>query len=325
MDNCIIRVKCPSLDLSKEARIEEIYNNLWEWVNSDALNNLLSLFDLKISPSNNFKKYIGSLQEGVSKVWDYRKTKESWHIRDEKFVMENKYAIMECARQLGFTDITQPLEEVDYICPLGGARMANLNRCLTAKQIIDYNGWKNKKVVALSGMRPIDKIELPYLEEYISEDKISENITTEYDVMCYSIEKAFGLKSSFDENKVVVKNINECSAVRRYTSSANGIDVYSVAAPSSKTDKRANSIDTFNYFLKLFNVKKNEKILLTTNCIYQPRQLLSFIMLSLDYDVWVDCVGVSKNIETGGHSVTSNYLQEIKAMIDTIKLFCDKY
>ena len=65
-----------------------------------------------------------------------------------------------------------------------------------------------------------------------------------------------------------------------------------------------------------------KRILLVTNCIYQPRQLLNFMMLALKYGIEVDCVGFK---QTKILSKTTNYLQELKATIDTIKVFCEKY
>lgn len=329
MNSDVIRIKCPSSKIKKQERIDQLYGNLKEWIYSDALNDLLVLYNVTINEHLDFKEYVKELQAAASESWDFRRKKakkensaepiERWLVEDEQFVLDHQKTILENARKLGLIDITDPLFVPDYICPLGGARLANLYRCLAAQSVIDENGWKNKKIVALSGTRPISEIELPYLEQY------AKDASTEYDAICKGLEHAFAL-DDYQEKRIVSKNVNSCAAIREYKKKYHGSMVYSVAAPSSAPDtRRANSVDTFKYFLDQFNVNRNEKILLTTSCIYQPFQLLRFIMLGLEHDFEVDCIGVGANIDGTSFSKPSNYLQEIKATIDAVKNFCDKY
>lgn len=326
----VLRIKCPDSYLSKDERVFEIYKQLKKWVYSDALQKLLDLYDINIKDNGEFKEYVTELQLKVSAKWDYRANKkESWLVKEDNFAAENAAFIMNNAKRLGFVNIGKPILEADYICPLGGARLANLHRCLGAKAIVDKNEWKDKKIIALSATRPIDKIEIPYIEKYINKTKTAKEELTEYDIVCLSLEKVFNLDDNYVESGMSLdsENINERAAIRRYLNEYNGCKVYSLAAPSSDpVNRRANSVDTFNYLLKQFNIKTHEKILLTTNYIYQPRQLLSFIMLSLEHNINVDCIGVDNTINNSEPVlVVANYLQEIKAMIDTVKTFCDNY
>ena len=329
MNSDVIRIKCPDSGISKQERIEQLYADLKKWVYSDALRALLELYGVNINETLEFKEYVRQLQAVASESWDFRRKKaekenrkeivERWLVEDEQFVSDNQEIILENARKLGLIDIIEPMFVPDYICPLGGARLANLYRCLAAQLVIDENSWENKKIVALSGTRPISEIELPYLEQY------AKDAGTEYDAICKGLERAFDL-DDYQEMRIVSKNLNSCAAIREYAKKYNGSVVYSVAAPSSAPDiRRANSVDTFEYFLDQFKINKGDKILLTTSCIYQPFQLLRFIMLGLEHEFEVDCIGVSAKIDGTAFSKPSNYLQEIKATIDAIKNFCDKY
>lgn len=329
MNNDIIRIRCPRSGIGKQERINRLYADLSKWVYSDALKTLLELYEVNINRNLDFKEYVRELHKTASKLWDFRQKKaeqgnrkemiERWLLEDEQFVLDNQEVILESARKLGLVDITEPLFVPDYICPLGGARLANLYRCLAAQMVVDENNWENKKIVALSGTRPVSEIERPYLEQYAAD------ADTEYDAICRGLERAFDL-NEYQEKKIVSENVNSCAAIREYSKKYHGSVIYSVAAPSSAPDvRRANSADTFEYFLKQFEVNTGEKILLTTNCIYQPFQLLRFIMLGLEHDFEVDCIGVGAKIDGTAFSKPSNYLQEIKATIDAISNFCDKY
>lgn len=122
--------------------------------------------------------------------------------------------------------------------------------------------------------------------------------------------------SSYDELRNEEANVNLSSAVRKYSEKYCGNTIYSIAAPSSAPDvRRANSEDTFRFFLKHFDVQSGKKLLLITSCIYVPFQLLKFMDMAIDNGFEVDCVG-AEVADKCTFSKTSNYLQEIKAVID---------
>ena len=79
-----IRIKCPSIGNSKEHRISELFGYLSKWVYSAELSDLIGLFggaDLLKSYSGNIKEDINMLNE-FSTIWDYRKGKERWEVKD---------------------------------------------------------------------------------------------------------------------------------------------------------------------------------------------------------------------------------------------------
>ena len=58
-------------------------------------------------------------------------------------------------------------------------------------------------------------------------------------------------------------------------------------------------------------------MILTTNSIYVPFQLMRLMDIALERNIMIDCVGVraKERIPEGKHSM---YLQEIKATVDAI-------
>lgn len=316
----VYRIICPDSALSKEERVDQLFEEIREWIYSDALKKLISIFD-----DNDLEKKIGDdLKSDIEKIhdfagiWDFRKGKERWLIEDESFVKDNEKTIQEAAHSLGLKDIVTTDKEADYILPLGGARSSNHVRPLMSKKVIDDNGWSGKKIMALSGTRPISDIERPYIEKY------APDAVTEFDAINRGLELSYGLQA-YSEKRHDDDNINTCSAVRHYDKKYKDCDIYSLAAPSSEPDKRrANSIDTFNFLLDEFHISKYDKLLLITSCIYVPFQSLRFMDLAIENGFEVDCLG-SDILDNFSLRKPGNYLQEIKSTVDAIYGLSSKY
>ena len=169
-------------------------------------------------------------------------------VQEDAFLSEHKADIMENVSLLGLRDVVEPSIQPDYILPLGGARMANLDRCVTAHEVcMKYHG-ENIPVVALTGMRPINDIE-----------------------------------------------------------------------------RRANSMDTFEFFLERYKIEPESRILLVTSCIYVPYQLMKFTDLAIMKNIYVDCIGNKPNANTPSVLNTASYLQELKATINAIYVLSERY
>ncbi len=308
-----ILISCPESEISKAERISGLLDSCFEWLYSEPLRKLVKLFDgeeLANQIGHNRETDLDSLHRFAER-WDFRKGKERWAVDDGQFVARNQEYIMEQATILGLKDVIDPHIEPDYILPLGGARLSNYVRPKMAKKIIDEKGYVGRTIVALSGTRPLNEIEMPFVEEY------APDALTEFDAINGGLEKAFGL-NEFSEERIDNDNINLCSAVRKYKDQYKGSDIYSLAAPSSDPEhRRANSYDTFEFFLDHFNIADGKKLLLVTSCIYVPFQYLKFMGLAINGGFDVDCIG-SDVVDSGSLSKPSNYLQEIKGTIDAI-------
>ena len=321
---CIV---CPSSKLGKRERIDELFNNIEIWIHSNAMNNMIELFGGTVPKEYTFVQFVQWLNKFVE-VWNYRSRNvlntenERWNVFDDIFVKRHKEEIMDCASELGLVQESYPNMEPDFILPLGGARYSNLDRPVYAanihKKIRSINADKKIKIVALSGTRPINDKERVAINSYAPE------AGTEFDAINKGLEMAFELDGKYEQSGHFDDNINLCSMIRRYTYNQKNTEIFSLAAPSSDFTRRANSRDTFEYFLKYFNIKKEDNILLVTSQIYVPYQLLKFVDLAIEGNFNVECVGYSM-AEKEALAKPSNFLQELKGTVNAINLLVEKY
>ena len=323
MKDHVARIRCPQAGESREKRLEALFADIDGWVYSEALTGLVRLFGGEIPNDLGLKEYIGWLNDFVV-IWDYRKRQsdggERWQIDDDARAEQLKGDILEAASDLGLIEPEVPICPPDYILPLGGARLSNLARAEHSLKMAEMFMEQPFSIVALTGKRPIDAIEIEYVSTYASDVK------TEYEAMNVALEKTFALqKGEYLETSFITDNCNQQWAIREYAERYRGHKIYSLAAPSSDPSRRANSLDTFNFFMQRFNVRKPQRLLLVTSCIYVPFQLLKFVPISIERDIVVDCVGVPATVRGSQFSKPSNYLQEIKGTVNAIKHIADIY
>ena len=304
------RLRCPECGRPREKRIEELTESIADWVRDEDLRRLLRCFDVSISVEGTLVEYIEELWEKIQ-IWDFRKGAERWSIRtDDPRIEENRELIEMVSRKLGLLDITEPIiGEPRYILALGGARMTNYNTPLKARSLIDEKGWQGVNVAGLSTFRPTVERDRPHFEKY------APGAETEFHAMCGGIEEVFGVS---EYEAAEGREENNKSESRIYSRKYAGGTIAALAAPSSEPEKRrANTLDTFMFFLDVFHPSEGSKIILTTNSIYVPFQLMKLVDVALEKDLMLDCVGVraKEHVPPGKHSM---YLQEIKATVDAI-------
>lgn len=314
-------LSCPEIGMSQDKRIKSLEDNVSTWIHSYSFIKLIELFGGSAKKNGSLKDQI-AYYNSFTEVWDYRKKKanggERWMIQEDAFLSDNRAFIMDCITSLGFRDVVEPKVQPDYILPLGGARMANLDRCIRAREVCAIYPETTISVVALTGMRPINDIERPYLEQYAPDAQ------TEYDAMCGGLSKAFDLSGySYMEEIHKNENLNLSWAERHYCSNHRSIIVLS--APSSVPERRANSMDTFEFFLERTKLEAGSRLLLVTSCIYVPFQLMKFTDLAIEKGIYVDCIGNRNYIDTPSVLNVASYLQELKATINAVHVLSERY
>lgn len=314
-------LSCPDTNMKFDERVMTLEDNISTWLHSDAFIELVKLSGGNVKETGSIKEKI-SYYNKFSEVWDYRKTKanggERWMIQEDAFLSDQKTIIMDCVTLLGLRDVVEPSRQPDYVLPLGGARLANLDRCIAANNVCSKYPRNEILVVALTGMRPINDIERPFLEQY------APGAQTEYEAMCGGMSKAFNLsKEAYEEKVHEHENLNLAWAERQYYDNHRRICVLS--APSSDPGRRPNSMDTFKFFMERYKLKPGANILLVTSCIYVPFQLMKFTDLALEKGIYVDCIG--NKSQPGSPSVlnVASYLQELKATINAIYALSEHY
>lgn len=313
------RINCPPSYYPRAERIMLLNEQIDSWIMSEPFNDLVAIFDSTMPTVSGLDSKLSWANEFVN-IWDYRRMQsgggERWTIKEEARTGKHINQIMQAVEELGLKNVTEPFFIPDYLLPLGGARKANLARCLTAKRVSDMEEGRKHIVVALSGKRPLNEIEIPYLHEYAPEAK------TEFDAIGCGLEKAFSLiKNDYLEQSVNNNNPNLSCAIRQYSSHQNNMEIWSLAAPSSDENRRANSLDTFMFFLETFKIPKGTKILLITSCIYVPFQEMKFMKLAIDCGFEVDCIGSDIDYDGPSVLIAENYLQEVKATINAFYNF----
>lgn len=309
----VIRIRCPECDMNKEKRIEELKESIACWVYDEEFRKLLKHFGIAIRSGCSLEEYIKRLWEEIQ-IWDFRKGRERWSIgAEDKRIEGSKDEIENVSRRLGLLDITETIiTDPDYILPLGGARMTNYDTPLKAKELIDTHGWSDVTVVGLSTERKMTERDAPFFEKY------APDADTEFEAMCSGMQKVFGLSELCKRERNMSGNPFLYSESREYSKTYKGCRIAAVSAPSSDPDKRrANTIDTFVYFQKVFAVENECKAILTTNCIYVPFQTMAIMKIALERNIMIDCLG-TEGMTSIPEGKTSSYLQEIKATVDAI-------
>lgn len=304
---------------------------IWQWINSGKLKNIVDTFGGVMPDTDEIRKKAKWLLK-FSECWDYRrmqkeahdsKTGENarWKIAGDEITESQKKAVLDGIYELGLVGVEEPTEkEFDYVIALGGARFSCLYRSKYAAELIEKRGVQSKAVVMLSGMRPVADSEREATDTYAPEAK------TEFDLMNAGAEKVFGLRKNYIEECYHNENSNKGWAVRKYDFNGE-MPVFSVSGPSSEPEKRrANSADTYQFFLKRFQVKKGTKILLVTSQIYVPYQQMEAIRtLAEPNGLYIETVGFPTEWsgKLQGMMEPANYLQEIRSTIQAINRYLE--
>lgn len=309
--------RCPTVREfdDKAKRTKEFIDSVIAWLNSKEMVELVKLFHGDYSYSKMaLEEEISYLYDFASENWDYRKGKERFEIKEQLSDETNDY-IIALVKGLGLIDAIANSTVPDYILVLGGARMANWDRVVMSERI-----WKNNRdanVVALSGFRRLNEIEIPYVEKYAPHAK------TEIEAINAALEQVYDVKmecinSHEDDNPFL------CSSI--YKGSSKEKSIYTICAPSSEPElRRANSMDTFKEFVNLFDLKMGSNIIMVTSSIYVPYQLMKFAPIAIEYGINVDIIGVDKDIINNvSRKNAVLYIQEIKATIEAIYYYIEE-
>lgn len=311
-----MRLVCPDAGISRSKKRKEIEAYIADWIYNESFRELLKSFNIDIPGEGTLREHIEKLWSAIQ-IWDFRKGDERWNIRtDDPRIDESRDLIDLVSRKLGLLDITDTvIDSPDFILPLGGARMTNYNTPLKARELIDEKYLGKVSVVGLSTFRPTAERDKPHYEKY------APGAGTEFEAMCGGLVKAFELSGDYTGHSTEDDNLYLCSESRIYKEGYKEGVVAAISAPSSSPEtRRANTLDTFAFFLDEFEVSPGSKIILTTNSIYVPAQFMKLMKTALDRELVIDCVGVQCR-ERVPEGKLSMYLQEIKATVDAIHDF----
>lgn len=265
-----------------------------------------------------------------SSRWDYRgmqrqthdeKTGENarWQVHSSEITDAQKQVVSEVIGPLGLVGVQEPAEkEFDYILALGGARFSCLYRPRYIRELLRGQEVRAEEIILLSGMRPVGDT------ERLATDTYAAGAETEFDLMNAGAEQVFHLKKNYHEERYYNENRNMEWALRRYDVE-NGIPVVSMSGPSSEPEKRrANSADTYRFFMERYRMEPGRKLLLVTSQIYVPYQQIEAVRMFSE--MYVETVGFPTEWSSGlqGMMEPANYLQEIRSAVQAINRYLEE-
>ena len=309
--------------------LHTITDRIEQWINSEELAKIVISFGGDI-PKNVSLKEKAKWLLSFSECWDYRKiqkvansrTKENarWEV-DNKGITDRQRKVVESGiAVLGLIGTEQPQEKnFDYIIALGGARFSCLYRPKYVNELLTKSEIKAEEIILLSGMREILDSERDVTNLY------APGAETEYDLINAGAEQAFGLDEEYLEERYHHQNSNMNWAVRKYIVSSGKTPVLSLSGPSSEPDiRRANSSDTYNFFIQRKQITPGKKLLLVTSQIYVPYQQIEAVRTMAEpYGLYIETVGFPPEWsgKLQGMMEPANYLQEIRSTIQAINRY----
>jgi hypothetical protein len=327
-------LQCPDVGVN---RVRIIKERIYRWLTAPALIALTKSFD-GTPPDTNDLNALGQWYLNFSERWDFRKQQQAafdnkvgegarWLLNSDSIGESQLRLISDATAALGLTGNSEPLrDEYDYALVLGGAKLSNLLRSRLAKVAIGKLKKNPIGVVLLGSARPIGDGEREATNTY------AVNANTEFDLFLSAARAEFKIRETYTEDKYEdAANPNNNWIVREYELASEGAayKVIILAAPSSDPEKRrANSADTYEFFLKKYGVSRGAKLLLATSQIYVPYQHMEAVRsIALPNDVILDTIGFPP--EWGGilqgMNEPTNYLQETRSTIQSISRFMNAY
>lgn len=317
---------------SFNCRVTDLNQRIQNWLYSEELQNIVQVFGGEYPRSMSVSERAKWL-ENFSDRWDYRKyqaqakdakTGENarWKISSADLTESQISAVEKGIASLGLTGMDMPSEKsFDYIIALGGARFSCLYRPKYVYELLTRHNISARATILLSGMRPIAESERSATDSY------APDAITEYDLINAGAEKAFERSPNFKEERYHHENPNRSWAIRTYDTSDGQIPLFSLSGPSSQPDvRRANSADTYQFFLDKFHVEAGQRLLLVTSQIYVPyQQLEAQRTLAYPHRIYIETVGFPAEWSgrLQGMMEPANYLQEIRSTIQAINRFLD--
>lgn len=325
-------LECPPVE---ENRVEHIYASIDAWLRSPALFSLVKRFGSEF-PADLNTVDLGAWLLDFSKQWDFRKSQQEakakdtgegsrWLVTDSSLVESQRDIIEESARKLGLIGVETPSKNAyDFLWVLGGARLSCLLRPRLAAHLITEHGLQCKAITLLASGRPVSGTEREATDMY------APDAVTEFDLINKGAEIEFKVDSSFSEERNDdPANPNKSWIIRRYDAGNNLPQIVSMSAPSSEPEsRRANSVDTYNFFFNHVSAPPGSSILLVTSQIYVPYQQLEALRtVALEHSVVIETVGfpLEWSGTLQGMNSPSNYLQEIRSTIQSANRFFNAF
>ena len=299
-------------ELPHAERIDQIYNQLEEWIRSDTLQELSHEWGGAPPHEESTEALFDWFDEFSESHWDFRKGRERNLATAPVLSDAQAAAAVTAADSIGLSDSRGPSRaQYDYALILGGLVRACMTRPAYAAEVLG-SGATLSSVVALGGFRALSKDEVELGES------LGANAENEFGAMIAGLQRSFAELSTPLVDRSSEQSGNAGWAVATFEERP----IQVIAAPSREPDvRRANTADTFAWWAKRQGSDiHHANILLITNPIYVPYQGAAAIEnLAIPFDVNVETVGISSAAsDLGTHTQVfgpPNFLQETRSAI----------
>lgn len=322
---------------------EVLAKEIDEWISSAAFTDLAASDGAQ--PNGTLAERLAYLDGFSAAAWDFRAKEarakaaaqqgvtgyvERNQVDRDAVSGDRERAVVASARALGLVDARPPRREsYDHVLVLGGLVRANLWRSAYAGHLIRTEKLRAPDVTALTAFRDLAHNEQdptqdePHLLEVYSLPQRA----NEAEVMEDCLERAFTaepLRTHSDSG-----DGNADARFRVATGKAGDVTLNLVAAPNPKSQQRADTASTMQYWAsEVVHVKPGDSILFITSTIYVPFQHAVAVQnLGLPFGAHVETVGVDHTIIDASPLPQVfrgvNYLQELRSSVRAYRTLLD--
>lgn len=292
---------------------EALADDLRRWITSEPLAILARAWGEEPPNSLPLTELFAWFDALSARHWDFRRGAERNLATDAKLSPGQEELVKHAAHQLGMVEAKPPSRRsYDYVLVLGGLIRACFVRPRYAAHLA-ASGVEFGRVVALGGFRPIGG------DEFDLASHLKTSAANEFDAMLEGVIRAFALDSA----PVIAGSKTKApgNADWRIAEFKGHPPIEVIAAPSSEPSaRRANTVDSYDWWARRGTGLEQRTVLLVTSTIYVPYQEAGGIeVLGMRYGADVETVGVPSQLaKLGPHSQkfsAGNYLQEIRSAI----------
>ena len=320
-----------------------VRSQIKDWIASTWFTDLLKLYESDIELDGRLDIDLERLEK-FSERWDFRRIAREqgaatddnltqgygsarWLSASTGFPPEVETRIIADSLNLGLVQAQEPVRErYDYFLVLGGARLSCKLRPLRAAEVV-RSGVHVDNIALLGAARPVAESERDATDTY------APGAVDEFDLLIAGAKDVFGFASHvYEEDRYDdPSNKNLSWTVRTFHADfeKQSLRILAISAPSSDPlHRRANSADTWKFFLDREQLPLGSSILLITSQIYVPYvQLEALRTVAVPRNLLVETIGFpgDRMPQLQGLTNANHYLQEIRSTIQAARRFCQAY
>jgi hypothetical protein len=314
--------------------ITEVKTNIIGWIDSKIFQETIQAFGWKDRPDQDLKKRIDNLV-ALSDEWDFRNktakiesvgaSREStrWTTHAQLLSSRQIKLAGKVAKEFKLSCASTPSsDEYQAILVLGGARLSCLLRTKWAKEILS-NKTSAQDTVLLGSERKVTDSERDATNTYAPEAK------TEFDLFIAAAHTVFEINlESYKQHRHEDINPNLSWKINNYHSHEQR-NILIMSAPSSDpNNRRANSVDTYKFYINHYKLKPHARLLFVTSPIYVPYQQLEAIrVLTIPLGIQVETIGFPPgwSADLQGMQGPQHYLQEMRSFLQSAQRFLTSF